>query len=295
MVLEHLFPEEWLERKFHYAFVLGAGYSVIGILLARFLFAADPALPAVAFTSLFLLPELYKLFSIEERQQSRDSSFGVRTFWRDNADFFRVFLMIFLGILLVYCLAAMLLPAFSVNALFREQIEMRGGGFSAAGYATLVGDASGQSQFLSILKNNFFVMLACFVVALLAGDGAIFFITWNASVWGTIFGITARNAAFFSQGAPLKFFLLVFTIVLPHMLLEASSYILAAMAGGLISKGALREGLNGKRFARVFKDNIFILILAITALVIGATVESIVLSQSDTYREIIVASYRALG
>jgi uncharacterized membrane protein SpoIIM required for sporulation len=138
-------------------------------------------------------------------------------------------------------------------------------------------------------------MAACFIVALLAGDGAIFFVAWNASVWGTIFGITARNAAFFSNAAPLKYFLLVFVIVLPHMLLEASSYILAAIAGGLISKGAIKEGVSGKLFSRVLRDNAFILVLALACLVAGALVESQVLINSNTYREIITASYRALG
>ena len=56
MVLEHLFPEDWLEHKGRYAFILGVVYSVIGIIIATILFPGDPALVAVAFTSLLLLP-----------------------------------------------------------------------------------------------------------------------------------------------------------------------------------------------------------------------------------------------
>jgi uncharacterized membrane protein SpoIIM required for sporulation len=286
MVLEHLFPEEWLERKSYYAFFLGAGYSILGIILARFLFAADPALPAVAFTSLLLLPELYKMFSIEEKQQSREKAWGLRAFWRDNGDFYRVFLFLFLGILLVYSVGALVLDSFSVNTLFREQMELRGPGFSAAGMAT-----SGDGLFLRLLENNFWVLVACFVVALLAGDGAIFLIVWNASVWGTIFGVTARNAAFFSHSAPLKFFVIILFTVLPHVLLEASSYILAAIAGGLISKGAIKEGINGKRFGKVFRENAYILVLALVCLVLGALVESLVLQHSESYSQIVRASY----
>ena len=76
MVLEHLFPEDWLEQKTKYAFVLGAGYSLIGIAMAKLLFPNDPALVAVAFTSLIMLPELYKLFSIEQRQLSEETKFS---------------------------------------------------------------------------------------------------------------------------------------------------------------------------------------------------------------------------
>jgi len=293
MVLEHLFPEEWLEKKSYYAFLLGAGYSIIGVLFSKFLFPADPALPAVAFTSLLLLPELYKMFSIEEKQQrSEKKSFMFRTFWKDNGDFFRVYLFLFLGILIVYSLAAMLLPSLSVNTLFKQQVALRGPGFAAAGQATI--NYSNNSIFWSILSNNFWVLVACFVVALLAGDGAVFLIVWNASVWGTIFGLTARNAAFFSNSNPIGFFLIILAIVLPHVLLEGSSYILAAMAGGLISKGALKEGIDGKRFGRVFKDNSFILLLAFACLVLGAIVETFVLNHSSKYNEIIRLSFSAL-
>ena len=65
MVLEHIFPEDWLEQKGIYAFLLGLGYSIVGIVIASILFPGDPALVAVALTSMLLLPELYKIFSIE--------------------------------------------------------------------------------------------------------------------------------------------------------------------------------------------------------------------------------------
>lgn len=296
MVLEYLFPPEWLEKKSYYAFLIGAGYSIIGVLLSKFLFAADPALPAVAFTSLLLLPELYKMFSIEEAQQRKEKGWGLRAFWKRNGDFYRVFIFLFLGILLVYSFAAIFLPAFSVNKLFREQVALRGPGFGAAGAATmnLAGQGAGSQLFWSILGNNFWVMAACFLVALLAGDGAVFLIVWNASVWGTIFGLTARNAAFFSNSNPLGFLMIILLIVLPHMLLEASSYILAAMAGGLISKAVVKEGVSGSRFGRVFMDNSFILVLALICLLLGAGVESFVLTHSDKYQEIIRMSFSAI-
>ena len=290
MVLEHLFPEEWLEKKARYAFFLGAGYSIIGIFLSSMLFAKDPALPAVAFTSLLLLPELYKMFSIEERQQSQEKRYNVRTFWKDNGDFYRVFLFLFLGILIVYSLGSIMLPDFSVNTLFREQVAVRGPSFGAAGHAlssetgTIVG---------SLLGNNITVFIAVFLVALLAGDGAIFLIVWNASVWGTIFGVTVRNAASFGHQSVIVLFVTVLFIVIWHVLLESSGYILAAISGGLISKGTLMERFEGTKFARVFKDNMLILLIGLGVLALGAVVEALVLVHSAKYQEIIALSYMA--
>ena len=292
MVLEHIVPEKWLEKRAWSAFLLGGFYSIIGIIIARFLFAADPALPAVAFTSLFILPELYTLFKMEEEEQENDAGSDIRAFWHDNGDFFRVMLGIFLGILLIYSLAAMVLPSFSVNSLFREQLAMRSGGFGAAGMAT---GAAIQSDglFMRLLLNNGMVLTAVFVVAFLAGDGAIFLLAWNASVWGTIFGVTARNVAIVTQGDPFTYFMIIVFTVTPHVLLEGSAYILAAMAGGLISRAILKDGFGSKRFNEVLQDNATIIGLAILCLVVGVLVETYVLQNSDSYADIIRLSLQA--
>ncbi|MAG38946.1 hypothetical protein CMO90_02550, partial [Candidatus Woesearchaeota archaeon] len=171
MVLEHLFPEDWLEKKAGYAFLLGVGYSIIAIIIAGILFPSDPALVAVAITSLLILPELYKLFSIEERREDKEKKFSFKELLKNNKDFVKIYLYIALGIFLVYAISALILPSFQVNQLFREQLEMRGVSGGAVFSTPL---------FLDILINNWWVLLACFVMSLLTGDGAIFLITWNA-------------------------------------------------------------------------------------------------------------------
>jgi len=290
MVLEHLFPENWLERKPFYAFLLGAGYSIIGIIIAGILFPSDPALVAVAFTSLMLLPELYKLMSIEERKEEKEKRFSLRKLWKDNKKFIEIYLFIVLGIFLVYSVAAVLLPGMQVNSLFREQLEMRGASGNAIGLATF-----STGLFWDILVNNWWVILACFVISLLTGDGAIFLITWNASVWGIIFGVTARNAALFNQGSPFIYLLLVLVIVLPHAFLEILSYILAAISGGVISKDVLLEKFESKRFKEVFSYNLWLFIIALLVLVIGGLVETYVLDNVTLYHDIIRDSYMMIG
>ena len=282
MVLEHLFPEDWLEKKFLYSFILGAGYSIISIIFAKILFPADPALVAVAFTSLLLLPELYKLFSIEERIEKKEKKFGLKELFKDNKSFVKIYVSIALGIFLVYALGAIFLPSFQVNQLFREQLEMRG----ASGGAVF-----DQPLFWDILINNWWVLLACFLISLMTGDGAIFLITWNASMWGTVFGVTARNAALFSNANPFLYLILILLIVLPHACLEILAYILGAISGGVISKDVLLEKFESKRFNEVFKYNFWLFIIAIIILIIGALVETGVLCNIDLYQQIITRSY----
>lgn len=274
MVLEHIFPEDWLEHKGRYAFILGVIYSIIAVVIASRIFPGDPALPAVAFTAILLLPELYKIFSIEERQESMEQQVSARALWRDDVDVVRIYFFLFIGILLVYAVGAMILPEFQANTLFREQLEIRfGQGF--AGSAT--GGIFRSGLFMDLLSNNFMVLMACFVLALLTGDGAILLITWNASVWGTIFGITAKNAALFSGQTPFLLFGAIMAIVFCHMIIEGISYFLAAISGSVISKDVILEKFASERFMEVFKFNVYLFVFALAFLLLGAVVETLVL------------------
>ncbi len=298
MVLEHLFPEKWLERKSGYGFLLGAGYSIVAILIARILFPSDPALVAVAFTAILILPELYKMMSIEERVEDKEKRFTWGKLFKDNWHLFRTYLAIAGGIFIVYAVAAVILPSMSVNHLFEQQIAMRydagsavaGRAFSSAGEAL----AMSGKLFWDILLNNWWVMLACFIISLLTGDGAIFLITWNASVWGTIFGVTARNAAVFTNANPIFYLLLVLVIVLPHAIIEISSYIIASISGGVISKDVLLEKFESSRFNIVFTYNVRLFLIAIAVLILGALVETLVLDNVTIYHRIIEQSYLAI-
>ncbi|MBT3814241.1 hypothetical protein HOE37_01600 [Candidatus Woesearchaeota archaeon] len=275
MVLEHIFPEDWLERKGIYALILGIVYSFIGLLIASVLFPGDPALVAVAFTSLLLLPELYKIFSIEERQESMEQKVSLQSLWKDDVDVVKIYVYLFIGILLVYSVGTMVMPEMQSNTLFREQLEIRfGQGFAGSAVSTEFFDAG---LFKSLLSNNFLVLMACFIMALLTGDGAIFLITWNASVWGTIFGLTAKNAASFSGQWPILIFVGIMFVVFCHMIIEALSYFLAAISGSVISKDVLLEKFASNRFFEVFTFNLYLLLAALITLLIGALVETIVL------------------
>ena len=296
MVLEHLFPEDWLEQKGRYAFILGVGYSVIAILIASILFPSDPALVAVAFTSMLLLPELYKIFSIEERQESMEKHMSMGALWRDDIEIVRIYVFLFLGILLTYSIGTMLLPGLQTNDLFREQLEIRlGEGFAGHAIAGSVFGSSFFRLFFELLSNNFLVLIACFILALLTGDGAIFLITWNASVWGTIFGFTAKTAASFSGQSPFYVFGLIMMVVFPHMMLEAMSYFLAAISGSVISKDVILEEFASERFMEVFGFNLYLLVFGLIFLVLGALVEAFVLENVGIYNEIIKQSFLALG
>ncbi len=289
MVLERLYSVDYLERKNLPSFLLGFGYALTGIVAAALLFPEDPALVAVAFCALLTLPTLYKAFMLREQAEAKVVGFSFRRLWSDNADMTKIYLFYFLGVFLAFAFCSLILPNLAANILFREQLGvMTGAGTSGAATFSM-------PLFQDILTNNLMILFFCFFIALIFGDGAIFLIIWNASVWGTIFGTLARTAAHNTGKNPWIYFILVFISVFPHMILEALSYIIAAVSGGTISTGVLQEfaeKFNTLRLKNVILYNLILLVIAVLILVIAMLVETYVLGNFETYRIIINQSFR---
>src|SRR3989338_4354913 len=263
MVLEQLYSAEWIEQRSRYAFIMGFAYSIIGMASALFLFPEDPALVAVAFTSLLIVPSLNKLFSIEENKEAREQTFNLIGLFKDHIDLFNVYFFLFMGILVTFALFAVILPSVATSRLFEQQLAIVGlAGKAYASYDT----------FLSILSNNFRVLVFCFLASFIYGAGSIFIITWNASVWGAVFGAVAKHSADVS-GNPVIYLFVTLGAVFPHMFTEASSYFLAAISGGVISKATLREKFGSPEFTRILQDALILFGLSLVVLVIAAYIE----------------------
>ncbi len=290
MVLEGMFPKEWVKNKPVYAFFLGWIYTLIGIVIAKLVFPADPSLVAVGVTSILLIPTLQKLYEIENKEISGSKHFSWRSLYKFNRNGVGVYLGLFLGMFIVYLAAATILPQFQVNQLFKTQLNIRG----AAG--TL--DFS-PNLFFDILGNNWWVLIATFLISLFIADGGIFMITWNASVWGTIFGVTARNAALVTTVNPFVYVGIIIAIVAPHMILEMLSYIMAAISGGSLSKGIVdsnnssKSKINKNQIYKITIYSIILFFVAMNVMLLGAFVETTVLVNADIYRDIIVKSLQA--
>ncbi len=265
MVLEQIYSANWIEKKSRYAFLTGLGYSVIGIGSALLLFPQDPGLAAIAFTSLLILPSLNKLMSIEENQAAREKKFDIIELFRDHNDIFKVYLFLFLGILITFSIFSLVLPSMITSRIFAQQVNVLG----ITGEAYTAGNI-----FWSLFSNNLKVLVFCLLASFIYGSGAIFILTWNASVWGTIFAIVAKNSAAATGQNPLLYFGLTLLAVFPHMILEASSYFIAAISGGIVSKSVLREKLFSKRFTQIIEDGLMMFVIAVVVLVVAVYIEA---------------------
>lgn len=242
MVLERLVSSSMLEKHFQYSILLGAGYSLIGMILSSFIFGANAGIVSVVFASLFLAPSMRSLFRREEQLEEKEKTFTVKRLIADNLHILKAYAGVFIGVFLAYFLASLLLPWFGVNIidLLREQLFLD---------PAVAGRATYQSGLLiNILVNNWLVIVVTFVLALLIGDGAVFFVAWNASAWGAIFGFRALAASQVAGVNPAYYAGVLLLIVMWHVILEGGAYVLAAISGSVISSDVIKQSDELHRF-----------------------------------------------
>ncbi|HEY9701851.1 MAG TPA: stage II sporulation protein M, partial [Allocoleopsis sp.] len=225
------------------------------IISAVIIFPRSQGIASIAFLSMLLIPSLNKILSIEEKQDSTAGKFSLKKAFRDHNDVIQVYFMLFLGIFLAYSLASIKFPNLLVTGVFDSQLRIIG---------VNVGQATGGLDFGSILANNFKILIIFTVLSLVFGAGSIFFLAWNASVWGVVFAYVTKN---------FDAFFLIFLKITPHMFLEVGSYFFAIIGGGILSQAVLREKFGSSKFNYVLKDGSMFLIFALILLVLGAFVE----------------------
>lgn len=241
MVLERLFPNKWTEQKLRYALLIGFVYSSISILISVLLFGKNSGLISVVLTSLLIFPLLDDLLAKEEKREEKEKKFSFLHLYHDNKKAVLTYLFIFLAIFFTYALYVFIFYLLKIDVLtsFHGQLLLD---FSKGGATFMFKD------FWTILANNWWVLLTIFVVSLFIKDGAIFFVTWNASSWGVILSYRAITSANYISGSSVKLFLIVLVLTAPFLILEALAYILAAISGSIISEDVVKKSKYIKRF-----------------------------------------------
>jgi len=75
------------------------------------------------------------------------------------------------------------------------------------------------------------------------------------------------------------------------MILEAFSYLCSATAGGVVSKGLIREKFFSERFREIIKNTMILLIFALIILIVAVSIETLVLEHATIYRTIVEQSF----
>jgi uncharacterized membrane protein SpoIIM required for sporulation len=276
MVLESLTGAEYAEKRPAEMFIVAFAYTTIAILLSLWVFAEYAGLTMVFFTVMAAIPLMIKLIVLEERKLFTRAH---ETTHRATIPFF---IFLFLGMVSAYTFFFTVLPEATVNQIFNVQIST-----IQSVNTNIMSQLSGQffgDFFPLVIFNNLKVMTFAVLFSFIYGSGAIFILTWNASVLGVAIGslirelISATAASVGAVGVGTYFgaISISFARYLLHGIPEIGAYFVAGLAGGIISVGVLRYQLFDERFMVVMKDALFLLIVAVILVLISGAIEVLI-------------------
>ncbi|MBT5274811.1 hypothetical protein HOH11_02410 [Candidatus Woesearchaeota archaeon] len=276
MVLESLIGSEYAEKKPSEMFIVAFAYTTIAILLSLWVFAEYAGLTMVFFTVMAAIPLMIKIIVMEERKLFE------RPYETTHRKTIPFFVFMFLGMVTAYTFFFTVLPEATVNQIFNIQIST-----IQSVNADIASQISGNffgKFFPIIVANNLKVMIFAVLFSFIYGSGAIFILTWNASVLGVAIGSLFReivsNAASgvgaVGIGTYFGAISLSFARYMIHGIPEIGAYFVAGLAGGLISVGVLRYQLFNDKFKVVLKDALFLFLIAIILVLMSGAIEVLI-------------------
>ena len=247
MVLENIISVKQTEKNPIYAFFLGVMLTSIAILLGYRVFLSNAGLATIAFIIMGSMPFLRKLISIEEKEEAQANTF--KKAFKRNEPIIWLFLNFYLGIALTYFLVSSFLSPELSEILFKAQQNVFSGSITYS---------LDNFDLAPIIGNNLGIILLSLILSLLYGVGAVFIITWNASVLGTFL-------AYKGFPALLKY--------LPHATVEFLAFFMAAIAGSILSEAIEKKDYKGDRFKNILRDVGLLVSLSVALIIIAAVIE----------------------
>jgi uncharacterized membrane protein SpoIIM required for sporulation len=271
MVLEDLFNPSWVRHRPYLAFVFSFFFTFIAFLMSMFFFRNSMSVAVIFLTTLLLVPTFMMLLRMEEIVESKD---GLKHFFRNHKDIFEVYLFSFLGVFVAFVLLGLIMynNTESYNRLFDFQIDFLKfqenlSAESVQGFVQGT-QSPGLSQAASLFAHDLIIVAICFLLSFFYGASAIFLIILNGSVFANfivfVIKTVADNAA---QGVQAFLFFLI------HLVPEVSGFMIAAIAGGVVSKAVLYEKKGSKAFCNVFKDATMLMLIAIGLVLVSVLLE----------------------
>lgn len=277
MVLEALVSPFSAEKHPWEMFFIGLLYSSVAIFISIQIFENMAGLVAVFLTVMAAIPVMYSTIKLEEKKDTL--GFSEAVLLKEHSKALASFVFLFLGIMIAFTIWYIFLPIDTVHNLFSIQIDTIKNINS-----NVTGAVPSYGFFLKVLLNNLRVLLFCILFSFFYGAGAIFILTWNASVISVAIGSFFRTNISTYAGAigmyKLAGYFHIFSIGLlrymVHGLPEILAYFIGGLAGGIISVAVIRHDLGAKNFNRIVFDTGGLVLISVALLVIAALCEAYV-------------------
>ncbi len=262
MVLESIFSSKKIENKPLDMLLLSILITSTSFFLSTIVFPEYVGIVFPLIITMAMTPVVYNIFNDEESQERMQAKHIIeKTFLERHGEIIYLFSLFFLGVFLSTFVITLFLPEEKLLFFFKPQIDS----------ITTIKSASGafmsNEVLFKIVLNNLKIMLFAFVFSLVFSTGALFILSWNAS-------IIAIFLANFIRGGSFSEFINVTLQIIPHAPVEFLAYFLAGIAGGILSAGIIRENVRSKAFVLILKDSLILLGLSIIAVLAGALLET---------------------
>jgi uncharacterized membrane protein SpoIIM required for sporulation len=286
MVLESLSNPFRAEQHPGWLALHGALYAIIAMALALWLWPDQASMVAVFLITAASIPLLYNMIRYEEEKDFHEME--EKILLREHSRAVLAYFMLFVGVTLGMAFIFIVLPEETLRTAFDVQIDTyRAINPSAAVVGAVTGQVTGGSMsfFTAIFLNNIKVLLFCIVFSFLFGAGAIFILTWNASVIAMAIGNHVRSEVAAVAGAAgltkLGLYLSegAYAVVLRygiHGSLEIIAYIVAGLAGGIISVAVARHHFSERKFEHIIIDSADLVLLSLLILFLEGVVDAFI-------------------
>ena len=275
MVVESLLNPFKAEKNPWEMFFLGFLYTSIGVLLSLWIFRSEASLITVFMITMAALPIFYNTIKLEE---SKDMLMDKETaILKEHNKAISFFMFMFVGITLACSIWYIFLPISIINDLFDKQMNT---------IQTINNQVSGNvihnlNIFWKIFFNNFKVLAFSIIFAFIYGAGAIFILSWNATVIGTAIGNFIRaNISGYTNSLGLleigNYFHVVSLGLLKyaiHGIPEIAAYFYGGLAGGILSVALIRKHFLTNKFSAIVMDFSELILISIGFLIAAAFLE----------------------
>lgn len=285
MVLESLLNPKKARKRPWEVFLVAVLYSIVAVLLASALFPEQASILTIALITMMFVVYIQKLFGEEEEKDEliAEKKLKKSNIFERHKDVIVAYCMMFLGITVALTAVFIFLPQYgSVFDLQIAQPTISQYANAATAHATVSGQATASSNnamylFIKYVMNNSRVMILAFVLSALLGTGAIIVLAWNASVIAVFVGLKTISPLISGSGHVVAFLIGLPSGLLSialHGIPEILAYVLAAIAGGILSVGIIREKIESNEFREVFKDALTVLVVAELVIILAAFLEA---------------------
>ncbi len=258
MVLEKLVSVSEALRHPWWMFIVGGAISVICLFISFLIFPQSVGLFTTFLITIAMTPFMVKLITYEETTTEEEIERNIHgNFLDKHGDILSIYTSFFAGVIIFLSIVFLMLPEATVQKLFEDQIKeiniIRG--------SVLFGGTLER-----IVVNNIGVLILSVILSFLFGAGAIFILSWNASILATAIGLTAKSIGGI-HSLPLAVL-----VYFPHGSLEILAYFIGAIAGGMISVSFTKR--ESKLFWPVTKDSLLLVGIAIVILLAAGLIET---------------------